>query len=160
MASSSFSTTAAAIMAAALLLLATITVTEAQGTANFPSCASKLVPCAEYIGNTTKPPATCCDPIKEAVKTELPCLCNLYNTPGLLNSFGINVTQAIGLTKRCGISADISNCSKVPTAGAQSPTSSAVPTPPSRGKFFFHEISIFSRIFLTYFPLFADDHAS
>ncbi|CAN1834284.1 Non-specific lipid transfer protein GPI-anchored 7 [Linum perenne] len=91
-------------MAAALLLLATITVTEAQGTANFPSCASKLVPCA--------PPATCCDPIKEAVKTELPCLCNLYNTPGLLNSFGINVTQAIGLTKRCGISADISNCSK------------------------------------------------
>ncbi|CAN1834282.1 Non-specific lipid transfer protein GPI-anchored 7 [Linum perenne] len=112
MASSSFSTTAAAIMAAALLLLATITVTEAQGTANFPSCASKLVPCAEYIGNTTKPPATCCDPIKEAVKTELPCLCNLYNTPGLLNSFGINVTQAIGLTKRCGISADISNCSK------------------------------------------------
>ncbi|CAI0541281.1 unnamed protein product [Linum tenue] len=93
-------------MISALLLLATAaTFTEAQGGgSNAPSCASKLIPCT--------PPASCCDPIKEAVRTELPCLCNLYNTPGLLASFGINVTQAVALTTRCGISADTSSCSR------------------------------------------------
>ncbi|CAI0413651.1 unnamed protein product [Linum tenue] len=128
------STTAAAMIAAVLLLLATATtVTEAQGGGtNTPSCASKLIPCANYISNTSvTPPASCCDPIKEAVRTELPCLCNLYNTPGLLASFGINVTQALGLTTRCGISADTSSCSKVTTGGAGSPTASAVPSPPA-----------------------------
>ncbi|CAL1401341.1 unnamed protein product [Linum trigynum] len=127
------STTAAMMSALLLLFLATATtVTEAQGGgSNAPSCASKLIPCASYISNTSvTPPASCCDPIKEAVRTELPCLCNLYNTPGLLASFGINVTQAVALTTRCGISADTSSCSRVTPGGAGSPAASAVPPPP------------------------------
>ncbi|CAN0841989.1 Non-specific lipid transfer protein GPI-anchored 7 [Linum grandiflorum] len=132
MASSTSSTTTAALIV--LLAITAITLTDAQGNVGNsgpPSCASKLIPCAPYITNTTKPPATCCDSIKETVRTELPCLCNLYNTPGLLSSFGINVTQAIDLTTRCGVSADVTAC---PKPGAPSPGASAVPTPPSRGQ--------------------------
>ncbi|KDP25614.1 hypothetical protein JCGZ_20770 [Jatropha curcas] len=111
----------AAMMVAILFVSTTTIITQAQ---NIPSCAQKLIPCAEYISNTTvTPPSTCCNPIKEAVNTERACLCNLYNTPGLLSGFGINVTQALGLTKRCGVSTDLSACSKAeaPTAGAGTP---------------------------------------
>ncbi|XP_050229331.1 non-specific lipid transfer protein GPI-anchored 7 [Mercurialis annua] len=114
-------TMSTAVMTVAILFIATtITITEAQSTA---TCAQKLVPCGEYLNTTTTPPNTCCSSIKEAVEKELTCLCNLYNTPGLLESFGVNVTQAIALTRRCSVNADLSACSKV---GAEAPTT----TPP------------------------------
>ncbi|KAK1381868.1 hypothetical protein POM88_019603 [Heracleum sosnowskyi] len=102
---------------------------------DIPSCASGLVPCADYLNATTKPPASCCDPIKEAVTKQLPCLCNLYNTPGLLKSFGINVTQAVKLPTLCGVPGDLCQGGKntsspaVPAKGSpkasdSSPTSS------------------------------------
>ena len=75
-------------------------------------CAQKLVPCASYI-NATNPPASCCNPIKEAVATQLPCLCGLYTTPGLLKSFGITVEQALNLTRNCGLNSDISKCNGI-----------------------------------------------
>lgn len=90
-----------AIMAALL----SATTTEAQT----PSCASKLVPCAPFL-NSTKPPASCCDPLREAVTKDLQCLCNLYENPALLISLGINVTQAIGLPKYCNIPGDVTAC--------------------------------------------------
>ncbi|KAK3041058.1 hypothetical protein RJ639_026855 [Escallonia herrerae] len=100
--------------------VAAIGVAEGQST---PSCASKLVPCASYM-NSTNPPSSCCDPLREAVTNELQCLCNLYETPGLLESFGINVTQALHLTAACKIPGDLSACR------ATAPTSSSTPPPP------------------------------
>ncbi|GMY30091.1 non-specific lipid transfer protein GPI-anchored 7-like [Fagus crenata] len=85
-------------------------------------CAQKLVPCASYI-NATNPPDSCCNPIKEAVATQLPCLCGLYTSPGVLKSFGITVEQALNLTRNCGINSDISKCN----ASAPSPTVSVSP---------------------------------
>ena len=79
---------------------------EAQSTA---SCASNLVPCAPYI-NSTNPPANCCTPLLQTIQNDRECLCNLYQNPSLLQSLGINITQALELPKHCGISDDISAC--------------------------------------------------
>ncbi|KAL6986077.1 hypothetical protein U1Q18_019444 [Sarracenia purpurea var. burkii] len=95
-----------------------------------PSCAEKLTPCANYI-NATSPPTACCDSLKEAITTQLSCICNLYNTPGLLASLGINVTEAVTLPHRCNLTGDLSACTK-----ASSPNSSSEPPPatPGNGK--------------------------
>uniref|UniRef100_A0A7N0V944 Bifunctional inhibitor/plant lipid transfer protein/seed storage helical domain-containing protein n=1 Tax=Kalanchoe fedtschenkoi TaxID=63787 RepID=A0A7N0V944_KALFE len=83
-----------------------VSVADAQ---NVPSCGSNLVACAAFM-NVTKPPASCCDPLKETIETQLQCLCNIYSTPGLLPSLGINVTEALTLPSRCGIAGDLSAC--------------------------------------------------
>ncbi|EEF50975.1 non-specific lipid transfer protein GPI-anchored 7 [Ricinus communis] len=112
----------AVMMVALLFLTTTIAPSQAQDTA---SCAQNLISCAEYLNTTTTPPDSCCSSIKDAVTNDLTCLCNLYNTPGLLESFKVNVTQALALTGRCGVNSDLSACSK---AGADAPT-----TPPPPG---------------------------
>ncbi|KAE9459432.1 hypothetical protein C3L33_08643, partial [Rhododendron williamsianum] len=113
---------AALIFAAAVAMTA---VAPRLADAQTPACAEKLVPCAEYINATGTPPAACCGPLKEAVTNEMQCLCNLYTAPGLLESFGINVTQAVHLPSRCNLVA--SNCSKA--SAPTSPTSN--PPPPA-----------------------------
>uniref|UniRef100_A0A803PLZ3 Bifunctional inhibitor/plant lipid transfer protein/seed storage helical domain-containing protein n=1 Tax=Cannabis sativa TaxID=3483 RepID=A0A803PLZ3_CANSA len=105
------------IMAILLLLLITLGMADAQ----VPSCASKLVPCANYL-NSTKPGDDCCTSIKQAVATELPCLCNLYNTPGVLQSFGVTVAQALRLTQSCGVPVKLDQCkSSAPSPQTQPP---------------------------------------
>ncbi|XP_038686935.1 non-specific lipid transfer protein GPI-anchored 8 isoform X2 [Tripterygium wilfordii] len=113
------------LIAAVLLLATAISQTDAQQVA---SCASKLVPCAEYL-NSTSPPSSCCDPIKDAVTNDLPCLCNLYQNPDLLKSLGVELAQALALTRACGVSTDISACNA--TGGAPSPV--GTPPPPVPG---------------------------
>lgn len=88
------------VLAVALVIAMTaITLTEAQD----PSCANALVPCSDFLNATTKPPASCCDPLKDAVDKQLACLCNLYNSPDLLNTLRINVTDALRLPTLCGV---------------------------------------------------------
>ncbi|KAJ4846542.1 hypothetical protein Tsubulata_013544 [Turnera subulata] len=100
------------VMIMVVLFMATTTsFTEAQ---DVLSCAQNLIPCQPYLNETVTPPANCCNPIKEAVTKDLTCLCNLYNDPNLLASLNVNVTQAIELTGRCNIPADISQCKGVP----------------------------------------------
>lgn len=96
------------------LMVMSVSVSTAQAQAE---CASKLVPCAQYLNATTKPPNTCCDPIKEAVATDLQCLCNLYENPAFLSGIGINIDQALRLPQLCGIPSDTSACN---TTGQQS----------------------------------------
>lgn len=84
--------------------------------AQVPSCAQNLIGCANYLNATTKPPSSCCDPLEQAVTKQLTCLCNLYNDPGLLASFGINVTQALGLPGLCGIPGNIVACTGATTS--------------------------------------------
>ncbi|XP_059444538.1 non-specific lipid transfer protein GPI-anchored 7-like [Corylus avellana] len=108
-----------------LPILMTIVVLSVVGFANLagaqtPSCAQNLIPCAAYINSST-PAANCCTSIKDAVDTQLDCLCGLYTSPGLLQSFGITVQQALNLSRNCNVTTDITKCSN-----ASSPTS---PTP-------------------------------
>ncbi|KAL1069199.1 hypothetical protein V6Z11_D12G250300 [Gossypium hirsutum] len=82
------------------------TVTDRQAT-----CAQKLVPCAPYRNNSTaKPQNYCCNPIREAVANELPCLCNLYKDPTLLAFFNVTVAEALRISRECGITTDLSAC--------------------------------------------------
>ncbi|KAL9253759.1 Non-specific lipid transfer protein GPI-anchored 7-like protein [Drosera capensis] len=116
------------LFATAWLLLAAAVA--AQSGSDVATCGQSLVPCESYI-NATKPPSSCCDPLKEALDTEKTCLCNILNDPSLLSSFGINVTEALTLPVRCEIAASATNiCASVPAA---SPTNTSPPPPPPPG---------------------------
>lgn len=109
------------------LLVAVVVVASVVAEAQIPSCAEKLVGCASFLNSTTKPPASCCDPLQEAVTKELTCLCNLYNNPNLLKSFGINVTEALGLPTLCGIPGDDISACPGPTSSPSPPKSGSSP---------------------------------
>ncbi|XWS49060.1 hypothetical protein CRYUN_Cryun13aG0131100 [Craigia yunnanensis] len=106
---------------AVLVILGTMaTVTDAQAT-----CAQKLVSCYPYLNNSTaRPQDDCCNPIRDAVAHDLPCLCNLYNDPNLLASLNVTVSEALRISRECGVPTNLSNCN------ATAPTS--VPPPPGQ----------------------------
>ncbi|KAI9111126.1 hypothetical protein K1719_018001 [Acacia pycnantha] len=116
----------------AVAVAVTVVTNSVEAQTGVPSCAAKLIPCVNYLNTTTTPPNTCCNPIKQTVATELTCLCNLYSTPGLLESFNINITQAVGLSRRCGVNSDLSQCkgsAPSPSSGTETPP----PAPPRGG---------------------------
>ncbi|KAL2321611.1 hypothetical protein Fmac_025990 [Flemingia macrophylla] len=103
-------------------LALTMRLAEAQSDTN-TSCAQDLIPCANYLSDPN-PPSSCCDPLKRTVATQLTCLCNLFNTPGLLSSFNISVADALTLSRRCGVTSDLSSCQN---GTAPAPASGAPP---------------------------------
>ncbi|XP_031125751.1 lipid transfer-like protein VAS [Ipomoea triloba] len=118
------------VLATAIAALAAVLMLTATATAQSTSCVNNLIPCAAFL-NSTKPPASCCDPLKETVTKELSCLCNLYKNPKVLNSLGVNITQALELPKHCGISNDVSACNKASSPTAATTTPPSVPPPPT-----------------------------
>ncbi|XP_074326809.1 non-specific lipid transfer protein GPI-anchored 7-like [Apium graveolens] len=96
------------ILAVLVVAMTASWVTEAQ---TLPSCVQNLIGCADSLNTTTKPPETCCAPLKEALTNELPCLCKLYTNTDLLKSFSINVTQSMEIPARCGLDANLDACS-------------------------------------------------
>ncbi|PPD76867.1 hypothetical protein GOBAR_DD26208 [Gossypium barbadense] len=105
------------------------TVTDRQAT-----CAQKLVPCAPYRNNSTaKPQNYCCNPIREAVANELPCLCNLYKDPTLLAFFNVTVAEALRISRECGITTDLSACNEFCFPATATSPSSAPPRQPILG---------------------------
>ncbi|XP_021725666.1 lipid transfer-like protein VAS [Chenopodium quinoa] len=97
------------------------------------SCIQALMPCAQFINATTNPPPMCCGPLTEAFKTQVPCLCNIFENPELATTYHVNMTQAMELPTKCGIkNVDTSLCKKVkgaaptksPVAGGETTTSS------------------------------------
>ncbi|PUZ59396.1 hypothetical protein GQ55_4G037900 [Panicum hallii var. hallii] len=99
-------------VAAAVAVLCVLAPPAAAQTSRTPDCAAKLAPCAPYINTTGTPPDTCCGPIKDAVENDLKCLCGLYATPEIFKAFNINVTQALGVSKRCGLSDTTEACKR------------------------------------------------
>lgn len=74
-------------------------------------CANDLVPCAGYLQNTAQPSTNCCTAITNTVEKKLPCLCNLYFTPGLLEQLGANLTSALRIATACGVkTVDVNKC--------------------------------------------------
>ncbi|KAF5202664.1 Bifunctional inhibitor/lipid-transfer protein/seed storage 2S albumin superfamily protein [Thalictrum thalictroides] len=124
---SSKSFLATMMLGTALVMILMVGETRAQ----IPDCASNLVGCASYL-NSTKPPESCCKPLRETVATQRECLCSLYNDPNLLQSLRINITQALALTRTCGASADTSLCNNTGTAPA--PTTPLTPPPGVAGR--------------------------
>ncbi|KAI4370025.1 hypothetical protein MLD38_018412 [Melastoma candidum] len=107
-------TSSTSVILVLVLALTVATTTRAQSTP-VATCASKLTPCADYLNGTTTPSTECCSSIKDAVANDRVCLCNLYTTPGLLASLGVNITQALKLTQECGASTDTSLCKSIVT---------------------------------------------
>ncbi|KVH90138.1 lipid transfer-like protein VAS [Cynara cardunculus var. scolymus] len=108
-----------------LVIAVMVMLVTAQAQTQTASCASKLVSCIDYLNATTTPPSTCCDPIKEAVEKDLPCLCNLYKNPSLFTKLRINITEALRLPSLCGIPNDVSACNADSPSGSKSPLGSA-----------------------------------
>ncbi|RDX77508.1 hypothetical protein CR513_42362, partial [Mucuna pruriens] len=94
------------------------------------SCASSLTTCAQYLSSNTTPPSSCCDPIKQTVANDLACLCKVYAS-GVLQSFNVSIDQALALSRRCGITSDLSSCKN---GSAPSPASGAPPATPGGDK--------------------------
>ncbi|KAK7346679.1 hypothetical protein VNO80_21202 [Phaseolus coccineus] len=106
-----------------LVVVLALTMSLAEAQSGTTTCAQDLIPCADYLNATTTPPSLCCDPLKRTVENELTCLCNLFYTPGLLQSFNISIDNALALSRRCGVTSDLTSCNN----GAPSPGSSAPP---------------------------------
>ncbi|KAM5572796.1 non-specific lipid transfer protein GPI-anchored 7 [Rosa sericea] len=114
--------TLTAMVVVVALLCSMASPTKAQQT-----CANDLVPCAGYLNNTDQPSTTCCTAIKQTVATQLPCLCNLYFTPGFLQAVGANTTSALRIATACGVnSLGVDKCKAILLAPTVSPPS-AVP---------------------------------
>ena len=97
------------LMSLVVVLALTMSLAEAQSGTS-ATCAQELIPCMDYLNSTSTPPSSCCDPLKRTVETELTCLCNLFYTPGLLQTFNISVDNALALSRRCGVTSDLTSC--------------------------------------------------
>lgn len=99
--------TMASLTILAVMVAVVVSASFADQAAAQADCTSSLAPCLPYLNATGKaPPAACCTPLKSAVATQKACICNLFNTPGLLQSFGVNSTQVVDLAESCGVNAD------------------------------------------------------
>ncbi|URD99862.1 lipid transfer-like protein [Musa troglodytarum] len=117
---------AAGVMAMAVVAVAVVAAAVAGSAAQSPpDCASNLVGCAGYLTSTTTPPDSCCGPLKLAAKSELPCLCSLFNNTAILRAFNVNITQAIQMSKRCGVSTDQRACATAAASGTTATPSSS-----------------------------------
>ncbi|TKY70858.1 Lipid transfer protein VAS [Spatholobus suberectus] len=93
-----------------------------------PLCANQLSPCIDFM-NSTNPPDTCCNPIKEINATQKTCFCQLALTPGILEGLGTTTTQAVQLLHLCGVNFEISTCK----ASSSAPPPSLVQLPAMLG---------------------------
>ncbi|KAJ8485584.1 hypothetical protein OPV22_018069 [Ensete ventricosum] len=111
--------------AAGLMAMAVVAAAVAGSAAQSPpDCVSNLMGCAGYLNSTT-PPDSCCGPLKQTAKSELPCLCALFNNTALLRTFNVNITQAIQMSKRCGVSIDQRACATATASGTTAAPSSS-----------------------------------
>ncbi|KAG8482778.1 hypothetical protein CXB51_024438 [Gossypium anomalum] len=109
------------LMMAVLVILGTkmATITVAN-----PTCLQSFMSCAPYFKNATlQLQDNCCDPLKQAVATQLTCLCSLLNNPALLTSFKIPIDGALRITRQCGVTDEINGC--IPATPRPSPSPSA-----------------------------------
>ncbi|KAK5847191.1 hypothetical protein PVK06_003495 [Gossypium arboreum] len=101
------------LMMAVLVILGTMMATV---TVASPACLQSLMSCAPYFNNTDVTlPDDCCNPLQQAVATELICLCSLFNLPSLLSSFDIPYVGAIRIASQCGVVDIISDCISAPS---------------------------------------------
>lgn len=96
-----------------VIVLFSVEATAQDGNPQMYNCIEKLMPCQPYIRTVNPPvPASCCGPLKEIVEKEAPCLCAVFNDPGMLKRFNITKDQVMDLPKACGINPDVSLCTK------------------------------------------------
>ncbi|KAE8661665.1 Lipid transfer-like protein VAS [Hibiscus syriacus] len=69
-------------------------------------CLNQLAPCLSYLNGNDEAevPDSCCDPLKNMIKSRPECLCSMMSNRGSREAerAGINLTQAQQLPGRCG----------------------------------------------------------
>ncbi|KAF8398964.1 hypothetical protein HHK36_014829 [Tetracentron sinense] len=89
-------------------------------------CMQKLLPCQPYLHpSSSPPPASCCVPLKEMIKDDSKCLCEIFNNPEILKSLNVSQAEALKLPKACGANADISACKKGSSSSNSTDSSAA-----------------------------------
>ncbi|KAM7512649.1 hypothetical protein LguiB_011524 [Lonicera macranthoides] len=90
------------------------------------SCINKLLPCLSYLNGTRNPPDSCCDPLKEVIKSDPECLCRMASNDGTkqAENAGINVNEAQQLPGSCGQNVNPISCLK---SGATPNSRNSVP---------------------------------
>ncbi|XP_057820382.1 non-specific lipid transfer protein GPI-anchored 3 isoform X2 [Cryptomeria japonica] len=97
------------------------------------SCVNSIVPCANYLNATTKPPDSCCVPLLNAIKTQQQCLCSLVNS-SIAKQLNINVTQALNVPRLCGdTNITLNSCSNVTATAPSASTTPSGSTPSGNG---------------------------
>ncbi|KAE8789684.1 lipid transfer-like protein VAS [Hordeum vulgare] len=98
----------ASIRVVAMMLLVAGAAAQSSSTSE---CVSKLVRCADSMNGTEAqmPPKTCCSLLREAVKNGRVGLCALYASFKIFKAFNSNDIDALRLSKRCGVTEDISS---------------------------------------------------
>ncbi|KAL8162204.1 hypothetical protein V2J09_013693 [Rumex salicifolius] len=96
-------------------------VAAAAGSSETPAsadCLTTLAACqAPVLDPTLTPSPLCCTPLKNVVKTQTACICQIINDPTLLYTYNVTTDQIFNLTTRCNIAdASPSMCSDVPTS--------------------------------------------
>lgn len=95
---------------ATLLLLALTLVLAPPGGVEAQTCASDLVPCRQYLNLTTgTPPDSCCTPLRNAVRNQLPCLCAILNDRSVSSAFNLTFERANQIARACGVT-NINGC--------------------------------------------------
>lgn len=94
-------------MVIVISIMSVISLVDAQAA---PPCAIQLLPCMDYLNSTTKPPNSCCNPIKDLDEADKTCFCQLALTPGLLEGFGVKISQAFKVLHSCDVNFDITFC--------------------------------------------------
>eukprot|EP01018_Ginkgo_biloba_P006061 Gb_33141 [translate_table: standard] len=100
------------------------------------SCVQSIIPCANFLNTTTKPPNSCCTPLLKVIETDAKCLCDLLNTSSkLIAAYGVNLTQALAVPGRCGKNVNASTCESIigtPTSAPNGANPSGA-SPPTSG---------------------------
>ncbi|XXG43449.1 hypothetical protein AAC387_Pa01g3484 [Persea americana] len=76
------------------------------------TCMTQLIPCLNYLNSTSsRPSSDCCDPLRSVIKSNPQCLCNMISSnTAASGESSINVTQAMLLPSRCGVSINAATC--------------------------------------------------
>ncbi|KAI9080048.1 hypothetical protein K1719_037981 [Acacia pycnantha] len=91
-------------------------------------CVKMLAPCEPYLKRpgtaSGTPPDTCCQPLKDMIAGDVECLCNMFNSSDMLQTFNATKDDALKLPNSCGLDADVSKCNNGATSSSNNSSSS------------------------------------
>ncbi|CAL9170748.1 non-specific lipid transfer protein GPI-anchored 3-like [Musa acuminata AAA Group] len=103
------------------------------GASGVPVCLSKLMPCVSFLHSSEQPTVVCCIPLKFALANDVDCLCDIFYSQELLQTFNVTRQAVRDLPPRCGLRPiDLGKCNNS-SASQSSPLPSLNVTSPPKG---------------------------
>ncbi|URE37940.1 hypothetical protein MUK42_06764 [Musa troglodytarum] len=104
------------LLSAILLLVVTSRASSAApsqngGASGVPVCLSDLMPCVSFLHSSEQPTVVCCVPLKFALADDVDCLCDIFYSRDLLQTFNVTQQAVRDLPPRCGLRpVDLGKC--------------------------------------------------